>query len=75
MSPRQHISSKIQALYQANKGIREISNLLKVSHNTIQKWVKCPDRNIADAQRSDRPSKLSPFLPISKANSEEYGHG
>ena len=68
MSPRQHICSEIQALYQSNKGIREISNLLKVSRNTVQKWVKCPDGNIADAQGSGRPSKLSPAAKLTVRN-------
>lgn len=59
-SPRKHIRSKIQALYDAGISIRGIANQLSVSRATVQKWVRKPDGDVADASRSGRPSKMTP---------------
>ena len=51
---------KIQVLYEQGTSIRAIVKKLKVSRNTVRKWVRKEVRDTLDGKRSGRPTKLSP---------------
>jgi hypothetical protein len=40
--------------------IKEISRTLKVDMNTVRKWARKDDSDIADAKRLGQPTKITP---------------
>ena len=54
---REHVRSKIKCFYQSSMAIKEISRTLKVDRNTVRKWARKDDGDIADAKRLGRPTK------------------
>jgi transposase len=59
-SPREHVRSKIQGLHQSGMSISAICAQLRVSKNTVRKWIRKSDGDTVDKKRTGRPTKLTP---------------
>jgi transposase len=51
---------QLQELHAQNRSIRDIARILRISRNTVRKYVRTPVFPIAKVRRR-RPSKLDPF--------------
>ena len=57
---RHLIRHKIQVLHKEGTSIQAIAKKLKISRNTVRKWVRKEEGDTSDGKRSGRPTKLTP---------------